>query len=393
MAAINSTLQKLAGQLNPRNHPLRYQIGLLGLVAMALFPAGLTVIQLSSVVAVVYLMMFAISWDFVSGYTGQVSLGHAFFFALGGYGTAVLNIQHGLTPLLSIPLAVLIAAVGGLMIGIPALRVRGPYLSLITLIAPLILYQMFILFSTNLPIIAPEGLKGTGGFIESPQPLVGPTSEALMNVGSFQNQVIADYYIAFGLFLIVLSVALVITRTDTGDVFTAIREDEEVLGAIGINPVKFKLFSFVTSGAMAGLAGAAYVHSVAGHPLPENLVTLLISIQVIIMVVIGGMGTITGAVVGAAFFAGVQTVLTLLPVIPIINMTPSALTPVPLFVAAVLVLYYRPEGLVPSLVRVGRRIHGRRRGEEAEMESDANGQTPLERTLDRYREALQDNLR
>jgi branched-chain amino acid transport system permease protein len=107
---------------------LRHYMGLLGLLVLAAIPTILTPLQLAPFIGVIFLMMFAISWDIVSGYTGQLSFGHAYFFALGGYATTILNLQHGISPLVAIPLATLIAGLGGFIIGFPALRLRGPYL-------------------------------------------------------------------------------------------------------------------------------------------------------------------------------------------------------------------------------------------------------------------------
>ena len=140
--------------------PTRYLLGGVSFLGLLAAPLPLTAFQLSALIFPVYLMIFAMSWDIVSGYTGQISLGHTVFFGLGGYTSTVLNLQHTVTPLLSIPAGVVIAALGGLLIGYPALRIRGPYLSLVTLIAPIILLRLVILFNNNLPYIAPSGLGG-----------------------------------------------------------------------------------------------------------------------------------------------------------------------------------------------------------------------------------------
>ena len=115
-----------------------------------------------------YFGMFAMSWDTVSGYTGEISFGHALFFAVGGYTSTLLNLGYGISPALSIPAGVVLAAVAGVLIGVPALRVRGPYLSLITLVAPLILLQVFVIFGNifggELGLSAPTGLVDAADF-------------------------------------------------------------------------------------------------------------------------------------------------------------------------------------------------------------------------------------
>ena len=176
--------QAVVDKLLLRDLALRQKLGVLGMVGLALLPAILTPAELDSFSPVLYVMMFAISWDVVSGYTGQLSFGHAFFFALGGYGSVVLTNQHlfdlfgqQATALGSGTVAVvilagiiggtLLAAIGGVLIGVPALRLEGPYLSLVTLIAPLLLYQTFQIFSDGIPYLAPTEL-GVSAFTNSP---------------------------------------------------------------------------------------------------------------------------------------------------------------------------------------------------------------------------------
>lgn len=376
----------MLARFDPRDLALRHQIGLAMLGLMALIPAALTIVQLAAVIGVLYLMAFAMSWDFVSGYTGQISLGHAMFFAVGGYGTTVLNLQHGISPLVSIPLAMLLAGLLGLLVGVPALRLRGPYLSLVTLIVPLIMLQLAILFSGELPYLAPDGLKGTGGFIISPDPIVGTQSRSVVSVDSFQTAVIADYYVSFALFVFVLGVLYGITRTDAGAVFTAIRENEDVVTAVGLTASTFKIFAFVVSGAAGGLAGAMFVHSTAGHPLPQLLLELRVSLQVIVMAVLGGMGTIVGAAVGAVFVAVLNELIGSIGVtIPLLGTQPSTLEPIPVFLLGVLVLLAHPEGILPGAISLGQRTLAGVRGEE--YDSDA-GDSPLEQVIQKYREQL-----
>lgn len=373
--------------------PTRYKVGILALLLIGVAPAAMTPLELSRLVAPLYLMMFAISWDLVSGYTGQVSFGPTLFFGLSAYTTTVLNLQHGVPPYLSIPIGVGVAMLGGLLIGVPALRIRGPFLSLVTLIAPIILYQLIILFSNNLPVLAPQGLGGSSGFGIANDPLVGsasPTTDPLVLVESFRTTVLVEYYLAFFALLFTLAVTLVVTRTATGDVFEAIREDEDVVRAVGLSGAKFKIFAFVLSAALGGLAAAMFVHTnSAGNPLqPSQVVTVQVAIQVIVMAVIGGMGTIVGAAVGAAFFgvsAMVFTQLSNFITIPIIGMTPAELFPVPIFVLAVLVLLFEPGGLVRLGINTGERIRARIRGERASIR---DSETPLEQTVRSYLEAF-----
>lgn len=371
--------------VNPRDLRLRHQVGLVGYLLLFLVPLPLTAVQLSGVILVLYLMMFAMSWDFVSGYTGQISFGHTFFFTIGGYGAAILNVDYGIHPLASILVATLLAGVGGIILGVPALRLRGPYLSLVTLIAPLILLQIFI--------VRADIFRGTNGFTVQPDPIVATSQNAVVTLSgpdAFITSTIAQWYIAFFVFSVMLGLMYAITRSDAGDVFTAIREDEDTVASVGLSPAKFKIFAFVGSGLAGGLAGAMFAHSGAvGTVQPGNYLEIGLAIQVIIMTVIGGMGTIVGAAVGAAFFLAGQVALGAIPVtIPLIDKTPGELTPLPLFLVAILVLFFAPGGIVRAVTRRLDAMEADTATEVDDSETD-----PLEQQVEGVRERTKEKLR
>ncbi|HET7324857.1 MAG TPA: branched-chain amino acid ABC transporter permease, partial [Halococcus sp.] len=262
-----ATERGLRSVLDPRTLPLRHRLGVLGLIVLALLPVVLNPLDALTMAAALFFAMFVMSWDVVSGYTGQISFGHGVFFAVGAYTTTLLNLGFGIPPLVSIPAGVVLAAVAGVLIGVPALRLRGPYLSLVTLIAPLILLQIFVyysdIFGGELGLSSPESLLGYAPY--------------------------ANYYLAFFLFLFILLVLLAVTRSNAGAVFTAIREDEDAVAAAGLNPAKFKTFAFVFSAAIGGLAGAMFVHTPVGSPRPSVLFTVVVNVEVIIAAILGGM--------------------------------------------------------------------------------------------------------
>jgi len=365
---------------------------------MFLLPTQLYAVQVSTLTPIVYLMIFAISWDIVSGYTGQLSFGHAFFFALGGYGTAILNIQHGVNPFLSIPIAMLLAGAGGLLIGLPAIRLQGPYLSLITLIIPVIMAQLIILWNESLVIIlgglevpiAPGGFGGETGLDRAPDPIVSTGQSAVYTVESFQISVLANYYLALTVMTLILIVLLVITRSSTGEVMTAIREKEAVVSATGLNPVKFKLFAFLVSALVGGLGGALFVHSPIGYPQPEAILNLRLSIDVVIVTILGGTGTLVGPVVGALIFEGIDELLEEADfVIPFIGRTLSDLQPLPILALAVLTIFYMPGGVIRAAIVYGRRVTDRLgKGDNRDAEPDSL--TPLESIIQKYSQELRD---
>lgn len=364
-----TTRRTLIEQFDPRSLSLRYHAGIVGLIALALVPFVGEQITMLKITGALYFAMFAMSWDAVSGYTGEISFGHALFFTVGGYTSALLNLHYGLDPLLTIPVGVVLAAVAGVLIGVPALRLHGPYLSLVTLVAPLILLQIFILYS---------GVFGGELGLASPDPLVTFDEYILV--------VVANYYVAFALFVAILAALLAVTRSDAGAVFTAIREDPDAVSAAGINVAKFKIFAFVLSGAVGGLAGAVFVHTPVGDPQPSQLLDLLVSIEVIIASILGGMGTIVGAAVGGLFFflfsdylGGVELAL------PLTDVTVGDANFLVFAIITLLILFYAPGGMLRWALTSGRRLTGRVEDDGAATDG---GTTTLEQTLERYRSEL-----
>jgi len=227
-------------------------------------------------------VIFAVSWDFISGYTGQMNFGHALFFGVAAYVTAMLNRPEPLGPgwpiWVTIPLGALAAVVAGVVMCLPALRLRGPYLALVTLAFPLILLGVIFSFT-----------QFTGGEL------------GISGIDRISDSRTTDYYISVVVMLV--SVLIMWKLTDaqsslvrTGIIMHAIREDEIAARASGINTIRYKLFAFAVGGFFAGIAGAMYAHflRIAG---PSSL-DLTLSFQAIIWTVFGGIVSIYGAVVG-----------------------------------------------------------------------------------------------
>ena len=392
------SVRTAVAQLDPRSMALRHQLGLVGLLALFVLPTQLYAVQVSPLTPVIYLMIFAISWDFVSGYTGQLSFGHAFFFALGGYGTSILNIQHEVDPLVSIPIAVLLAGLGGLLIGLPAIRLQGPYLSLITLIVPIIMAQLVILWNDSLVLsvgsfdlpIAPNGLGGRSGLDTAPDPLISTGQAAVFTVENFQMSALGNYYLALTTMSLLLLGLLAITNSSTGTVMTAIREDETVVAATGLNPFKFKLFAFTVSALVGGLGGALFVHSPVGFPQPDAILNLQLNIDVVLVSIIGGMGTLVGPVIGAIFMEILNQMFAEADfVIPVLGRSLDDMDPLPVLGLTVLVLYYMPGGILRQAVGRGRRLHS---VTDPDADYPAEARTPVESIIHKYRREIRERL-
>jgi len=256
--------------------------------------------------------IFAASWDLLSGFTGQMSFGHALFFGVGAYGAAMLNLRLGIPPIGSIPLGALAAVLAGLIVGIPCLRLRGTYLALTTLAFPIIIIGLVYAFSDI-----------TGGEL------------GISGLQRIARSRVANYYIVVSVMLVLVTIIWKITDSHTGIIFHAIREDEVAVRAAGINTTRYKLLAFCLSGFFAGIAGGLYAHfmRIAG---PSTLIPSM-SFQVVIWSVFGGVVTIWGPV-GAVFI--------LFPLLELFRLWPEYRMLMFAFVI-LLILLYMPQGLLP----------------------------------------------
>ncbi|WP_265112104.1 branched-chain amino acid ABC transporter permease [Halosolutus halophilus] len=346
-----------------RRVPPSYYLSVGFLAFLALIPGVLGTTNILLLTYSLFFVMFVISWDFVSGYTGLMSFGHTLFFAVGGYTTAILNIHYGVHPIPGIVGGVILAAIAGLLYGLPARNIEGHYLALMTLLPPLILERVFRLFKDT-----------TGGETG----LIG--TENLIEMDSFAMTAWVNYYLAFGLFLVIFLLAWVITRSDTGTIFTAIKESEDAVASVGINPNKYKVYAFVMSAMMGGLAGAVFVHTPAGSASPSQLLSLVVIIDVLLASILGGLGTITGAVVGGMTIFWVREWLSDVSwTIPVLDIGVSDINDVLFFLLLLALLMFLTQGLVPWAQERGQRLLERRRADDAEVAADG-GRTPDDRT-------------
>jgi branched-chain amino acid transport system permease protein len=233
-------------------------------------------------------IILAVSLNLINGFTGQFSIGHAGFMAIGAYVSSYISIAAGprimgafsFAPesvrksiLLMIVLAAgaLCAAIAGFLVGVPSLRLRGDYLAIVTLGFG----EIIRVFIVNIDAVG--GARGLGG---------------MPRLANF-----------FWIYLFAAGTVAVVTRivnSSFGRTLIAIREDEIAAEAMGVNTTRHKVLSFVVSSAMAGVAGGLFAHYLMYlHP---NSFTFIRSFEIIIMIVIGGLGSITGSVLGAVLY-------------------------------------------------------------------------------------------
>jgi len=230
------------------------------------------------------------SLNLLMGYGGQISLGHAAFYGLGAYASGVLNVKIGLSPWIGLPAAALLAGLAALIVGIPALRLRGLYLSMATLGWNAILVVMF---SRLIDLTGgPNGLLGVKPFA----------------VGRFAlDSDVRQFPLVWLVSLLVMLAILNLLNSRIGRALRAVATNELGADAVGIDSFRTKLLVFVLSAAMAGIAGSLYVH-INQYASPETF-SVSNAILLVVMVAIGGTGLYWGPVFGALILTAVPQLL------------------------------------------------------------------------------------
>jgi branched-chain amino acid transport system permease protein len=216
----------------------------------------------------------------LTGYGGQVSMGHAAFFGVGAYASAILN-NAGLPFILALPAAGIITGLVGIVIGPPALRLAGIYLAIATIGFNFIVEEIMVRW---------EGLThGNMGMMVDPPSIFGFWFESEMRF----------YYLSFVLLILTLLAARNIIRSSTGRALIAIRDSEVAAQAMGISMLKYKTMAFAISAFFTGVAGSLYAHKLTFIN-PESF-TIILSIEFLAMIIIGGLGSLHGAIFGTIF--------------------------------------------------------------------------------------------
>jgi len=262
----------------------------LGLVVALLLPIVFQDAYLRNILVIfgIYCLL-ALSLNIIVGYIGEVSLGHAAFFGLGGYASAILSKTVGFPVLLSIPSAVVISGILGLFIGYLALRLRGPYFAITTLAFA----EIIRLIVTNWVDLT----RGPLGFTQIPPLVLGIP-------GWFEFKVMSElryYYFVLVLVGLVFLLIYNVVHSPTGRTFLAIREQEPLARSVGISPFRYRVLAFVISTMIAGLAGAAYAHFF--RIISPDINMVYYSAIPLMMVMVGGRGTLLGPFLGALLFA------------------------------------------------------------------------------------------
>lgn len=266
-------------------------------IASLLIPLVVTESYHLHLVNITYIyMILALSLGLIVGFIGELSLGHAAFFAIGAYTSALITKDLGLSFWITLPLGVMLAAFAGFLVGYPSLKLKGPFFAITTLAFG----EITRLVINNLEELT-RGAMGLPG-IKPPDPITIPK---LFTIDFYDRR--AFYYLILLFVFLAIIIIYRIVYSRIGRAFIAIREDEVLAKSIGINAMRYKRMAFVVASAMAGLAGCLYAH----YFLFISPVTFDIaqSINIVLMVIIGGSNSILGPILGAFLITLVPEIL------------------------------------------------------------------------------------
>src|SRR5580704_6112 len=254
-----------------------FLVSLVVAVVAATLPLYVSGYVLGLLTVAYYFGVFAMAWDLLFGFAGEVNFGPTFLIGVGAYTAGILNNQYGWSVYVCIVLGALASVIAGVILALPALRVRGPYFGLTTLVAVLMLQNFIVVFADL-----------TGGEIGLTIPDV-----ITINAG-------ANYWIALGFMTISAAILYGLSQSPVGLVLQASGQDPVQAGALGFNIVKHKLAAFIVSAFFSGLSGALLVFYF-GTASVGTVVDIAVGVNVIVAAVLGGRRTVLGAALGAIF--------------------------------------------------------------------------------------------
>ncbi len=261
-----------------------------GVVFLLFFPRWLSDFRTSQVAYVGIYFIAILGLNILTGYTGQISLGHGAFMAIGGYTTAILVGHHGVKDLWTIPLAGLVAGVAGLVVGIPALRFSGLYLALVTFAIAVALpsglkkFDHFTGGTQGINLFGVKGMTGTLGITVFGHKL------------TFNEWI---YYLTWTVAVVLLAVAWALLRSRPGRTFRAIRDSEVAATSSGVNLPLNKTLAFGISAFYAGVAGSLF--AIATTFVSPETFPIILSLYLVIGAAVAGLGSLAGLAVGAVF--------------------------------------------------------------------------------------------
>ena len=323
---VKGRMSKLDAKSQTR---MRYGLIIFGITLMLILPLllGTYLSEVMNMILIFALMGFGL--NIVVGFAGLLDLGYVAFFAIGAYTMALLTSTGdlgiaGMSFWVAIPIAVAVSVLGGLLLGMPVLRMRGDYLAIVTLGFGEII-RIMVLSDLLKPYIG-----GAQGLLKINKPVIAGIP--LIKPDQF-------YYVVLAGCLIAAFISYRLSQARLGRQWMAIREDEDVAEAMGIRLVNTKLLAFAIGAAFAGLAGAIFASKLTSI-FPHSF-NLLISINVLCMIIVGGMGSLPGVVIGALALVGLPELLREFAEFRLLMYG----------VVIIVMMLAKPEGLWPSAIR------------------------------------------
>lgn len=266
--------------------------------------------------------LVSIGLNLVMGYTGQISAGQAGFLAIGAYFTAIVGAKLGwISPLLILPLAGLFTGTIGFLLGIPILRLKGFYIAMATLAFGVVVSEIILQWSSL--------THGDDGFHVPRAVLLGFVFDSDKKL----------FYLVQPITIGMILLAINIVRTRVGRAFLAIRQSEIASQTMGIHLAKYKTSAFAVSAFFTGVAGGLFSYVIT-HISPDSF-NLGVSIDFIAMIVIGGMGSILGSIIGAVILTGIQQLLSGLPEVQLLIFG----------IALIVFMIFMPQGISGVILR------------------------------------------
>ncbi|MCS4504144.1 hypothetical protein KBTX_00243 [wastewater metagenome] len=261
--------------------PMSRNFAIAGVLVLVLAPLFLNAYYLNLLIQIGYYGIAALGLNILVGFSGQISLGHAAFFGFGAFASAWLNNTTGLPVILCIPLAGVMTTAVGMIVGVPAARIKGLYLAIATLAAQFILEDFFNR--------AAWFTGGSSGALADPMSLFGYTFSTDQSY----------FYLVLAFVVVMYLLGANLLRSRDGRAFVAVRDHYLSAEIMGINLTKYRILAFGVSSFYAGIGGALFAHYL-GFVSAEGF-TILLSIQFLGMIIIGGLGSVMGTLMGTAF--------------------------------------------------------------------------------------------
>ncbi|WP_042346972.1 branched-chain amino acid ABC transporter permease [Bacillus massiliigorillae] len=320
--------------INIKNNSFLIVLGILACILPLIIDSKF---YLNTFILILLFATIASAWNILGGYGGQLSLGHTIFFGIGAYTSSLLYLNVGLSPWIGIFIAGALAIIVGIFIGWPTFRLKGTYFSLATI--------AFAEVIRHLTLYWRDLTNGSMGINIRFEP--GVSNLIFREYSSY-------YYIALALFLISLAIVYFVDRTRVGYYLKAIRENEDSAETLGINVTKYKMIAMALSAGLTGVAGVLYAQFMLFFE-PESVFNLNFSIEIALIAIVGGMGTIYGPLLGAVI---------IIPLNEILRSSFPAFSGMNYFlygIALILIVSFMPNGLLPLLKKIPEKFKGRKR--------------------------------